>query len=236
MSKRRFRVYIYSLVDLCGKNNVNAYPTMKLFNAGVFVEDYSGPHEEEPLLKFIEASIKKYAEASKPGANKPTTLPYKTVDITPGKHQHNTEGVNQELTNENFDKKIMKGPWIVDFFAPWCGHCQHLAPTWKKLATELKNQINVASVDCQAEPAMQSKQDIRGFPVIKFFMDGELIQEFRGPRTLENLKEFALRLSRPPVSVVDRSAFERSIGNGDQAAFLFLAKTVASNVIVSEDL
>ena len=39
-------------------------------------------------------------------------------------------------------------PWFVKFYAPWCGHCQRLAPTWDELAAETAGKLNVAKVDC----------------------------------------------------------------------------------------
>jgi thioredoxin domain-containing protein 5 len=42
------------------------------------------------------------------------------------------------------------GDWLVKFYAPWCGHCTKLAPTWDKVAEDLKGVVNVAKVDVTA--------------------------------------------------------------------------------------
>lgn len=45
-----------------------------------------------------------------------------------------------ELTQSNFEKLVLKSDeiWIVEFYAPWCGHCQQLVPEYKKAAAALK--------------------------------------------------------------------------------------------------
>jgi protein disulfide-isomerase A6 len=49
-----------------------------------------------------------------------------------------------ELTPSNFDKLVLKsdGIWIVEFFAPWCGHCKSLVPEYLKAAKALKASFN----------------------------------------------------------------------------------------------
>jgi protein disulfide-isomerase A6 len=59
----------------------------------------------------------------------------------------------------------------VEFYAPWCGHCQRLAPEWKKAATNLKGLVNIAAVDCDVEQnkGLCAMYEIQGFPTIKVF-------------------------------------------------------------------
>ena len=53
-------------------------------------------------------------------------------------------------SKEEFEKEIQSGYTFVKFYAPWCGHCQKLAPKWDVLATQysLRNDVNIAKIDC----------------------------------------------------------------------------------------
>ena len=59
--------------------------------------------------------------------------------------------------------------WIVEFYAPWCGHCKNLAPHWKKAATLLKGVVKIGAVDASVEPgqSIAGPYGVQGFPTIK---------------------------------------------------------------------
>ena len=63
---------------------------------------------------------------------------------------------------------------FVKFYAPWCGHCKRLAPTWEELAKSQKGTVRVAKMDCTATDNKQFCRDmgVRGYPTLKFFPNG----------------------------------------------------------------
>eukprot|EP00959_Pyramimonas_sp_CCMP1952_P354290 7422311-Pyramimonas_sp.AAC.1 len=74
-----------------------------------------------------------------------------------------------ELTTSSFKKEVKDSSdfWIVEFYAPWCGHCQKLAPEWTKAATQLKGVAKVGAVNCDDEKDLAQTYGIKGFPTIK---------------------------------------------------------------------
>jgi thioredoxin domain-containing protein 5 len=93
-----------------------------------------------------------------------------------------------DLTSGNFDSNIQSGVWMVKFFAPWCGHCKRLAPTWDEFGTKAQG-FKVAKVDCTQHQAVCTKFGVRGYPTLKLFVDGKPT-DYSGPRTIDAFQAF----------------------------------------------
>jgi len=109
-----------------------------------------------------------------------------------------------DLTPDNFDSVMLSGkPGMVEFFAPWCGHCKKLAPTWEELADSFAasgKQVTIGKVDGDAHKELSTKYGITGFPTIKWF-DGSdgLPEDYTGGRGLEQLQEYVTERSGAKV-------------------------------------
>jgi len=82
-------------------------------------------------------------------------------------------------------------PLFVKFYAPWCGHCKSLAPTWAKLSTTLKEHVNIAHIDCTIEDHnFCTAFGVRSFPTLKLIANNKLYS-YSGQRNEEELTQFA---------------------------------------------
>lgn len=99
-----------------------------------------------------------------------------------------------KVVGKSFDEVVLdpKKNVFVKFYAPWCGHCKALAPTYEKLAEAYKDDQDVLIAEMDATANEVAGLNIRGFPTLKFYKAGEPAApvDYEGERTLEALTDF----------------------------------------------
>ncbi|KAM4697867.1 dnaJ homolog subfamily C member 10 [Rhinophrynus dorsalis] len=129
--------------NLCSQEHVKAYPEIRLYPGNVNSQNsyyqYNGWHRDSNSLRTWALMY----------------LPKSSVDLTP----------------EMFNEKVLKGKdhWVLDFYAPWCGPCQHFAPEFETLARNVKGKIKAGKVNCQAYGHLCQSAAIRSYPAVIFY-------------------------------------------------------------------
>ncbi|KAF2137468.1 uncharacterized protein K452DRAFT_321720 [Aplosporella prunicola CBS 121167] len=144
-----------------------------------------------------------------------------------------------DLTPDNFDKEITQTgkPALIEFFAPWCGHCKNLAPVYEELGQAFgyaADKVAIAKVDADAHRSLGQKFGVQGFPTLKWF-DGKggAPEDYKGGRDLESLSAFVTEKSgvrakvkaKAPSAVVmlDDKSFKEEIGGDKDVLVAFTA-------------
>ncbi|KAG6591096.1 protein disulfide-isomerase domain [Phytophthora cinnamomi] len=97
------------------------------------------------------------------------------------------------LTDKNFEKEVLQSPdyWLVEFYAPWCGHCKKLEPEYKAAAKKLKKHARLGVVDATVHQQLAHKYQIKGYPTIKEFgAKKKRPQDYRGGRTTREIVQY----------------------------------------------
>ncbi|KAK6581480.1 hypothetical protein PZA11_006171 [Diplocarpon coronariae] len=143
-----------------------------------------------------------------------------------------------DLIPGNFDKIVLSGkPALVEFFAPWCGHCKSLAPVYEQLASDFsfaKDKVTIAKVDADAEKTLGKRFGIQGFPTIKFFNGkDETPEDYEGGRDLESLTEFITKktsvkakkakAAASSVEMLSDQTFKEQVGSDKDVLVAFTA-------------
>jgi protein disulfide-isomerase A1 len=122
------------------------------------------------------------------------------VNETPGETHAEVPDDVIVLTDANYDEEVAKHEHLlIEFYAPWCGHCQTLAPEYSKAATILKEEgLHLAKIDATANEGLAKRFEVQGFPTIKYYKKGEY-SEYHGGRTTEDIVQW-FRKKVGPVS------------------------------------
>ncbi|KAJ4795195.1 Disulfide isomerase-like protein [Rhynchospora pubera] len=135
--------------------------------------------------------------------------------VTP--HEFRTDGTVIELDESSFDSAIASFDRIlVDFYAPWCGHCKRLSPELDSAApvlAALKEPVFIAKLNADKYRKLASKYEIDGFPTLKLFVHG-VPEDYTGPRKAELLTNHIRKLASPNVSVLESDASVKDFVKG----------------------
>lgn len=97
------------------------------------------------------------------------------------------------LDGDNFDVFLASQEYtIIEFYAPWCGHCKTLAPEWAAAAgktRKLNPQVILAKVDADKNKELAERFDVSGYPTIKIFRGGKP-EDYDGPRETKGIVSF----------------------------------------------
>ncbi|KAK4282729.1 hypothetical protein QN277_014073 [Acacia crassicarpa] len=158
--------------SLCSKYGVSGYPTIQWFPKGSLEpKKYEGARTAEALAEFVN---------KEGGTNvKIASVPSSVVILTP-------DNFDQVVLNETKDV-------LVEFYAPWCGHCKALAPTYEKVAAafKLEEDVVIANIDSDQHKDIAEKYGVSGYPTLKFFpRSNKAGEDYDGGRDLDDFVTF----------------------------------------------
>uniref|UniRef100_A0AAQ5Z146 protein disulfide-isomerase n=1 Tax=Amphiprion ocellaris TaxID=80972 RepID=A0AAQ5Z146_AMPOC len=123
-----------------------------------------------------------------------------------------------EDLDDTFKDTRVNDIWLVDFYTPWCGYCKKLEPVWYEVGVELRSSgspVRVGKMDATAYSGMASEFGVRGYPTIKL-LKGDLAYNYKGPRTKDDIVEFANRVAGPAVRALpSKQMFEHMMKRHD---------------------
>jgi len=208
--------------SLSSKYGIQGFPTIKLFGATPTPTTYEGAREAGPIVTWamsqaqsvVKARLsgKKAEGGSKGAGSKPPQAGSKAPPKKPSESKGSSSGKgagggdagknSYTLTPENFDELVYSGetPWMVELYAPWCGHCKNLAPEWASAAETMSGEgVRFGAVDADKHRDLGSRFGVKGFPTIKTFPasakgDGDA-SDYTGSRDAAGLIAAATKLA-----------------------------------------
>ncbi|KAK6429491.1 hypothetical protein LTR95_014362 [Oleoguttula sp. CCFEE 5521] len=127
---------------------------------------------------------------------------------------------------------------MLEFYAPWCGHCKNLQPAYEKAAKSLAGLAKVAAVNCDDElnKPFCGGMDVKGFPTLKIVRPGKkagkpAVEEYQGPRTAKGIVDAVIDKIPNHVTRLKDGEYETWVGESGVKAILFSDKGTVSALL-----
>ncbi|EGC37803.1 hypothetical protein DICPUDRAFT_76580 [Dictyostelium purpureum] len=141
------------------------------------------------------------------------------------------------LNKKNFKQQVLEGDGnvMVEFYAPWCGHCKSLKPEYEKAAKNVKGLVKIAAINCDEEKELCGQYQIQGFPTLKFFATQKngkkQPEDYQGGRTASAIVKFALsKLPNYSTKVTEDNLSKFLTSTPSAKALLFTSKSTTSDL------
>ena len=172
------------------KFNVSGFPTLIYFEGGKQKFVYEGENKQKAIVDFLKTPFPRTKESVSSSAPAEESA----WKDEPSNVVH--------LTDDNFDTFIAEeSSVLVMFYAPWCGHCKRMKPEFVK-AAEAMVTIGVngklAAVDATKEPKLGKRFEVKGYPTVKYFKNGEFAFDAGAARKEKEIIDFMKDPKEPP--------------------------------------
>ncbi|KAH6650478.1 hypothetical protein F5144DRAFT_47685 [Chaetomium tenue] len=148
-----------------------------------------------------------------------------------------------QVDGKNYERLIAKSNYtsIVEFYAPWCGHCKNLKPAYEKAAKNLEGLANVAAVDCddEANKPLCGSMGVQGFPTLKIVRPKKgggkpTVQDYQGQRTATAIVDAVVQQINNYVVKIEDKSLDKFLDDKEAPkAILFTEKGTTSALLKS---
>ena len=95
------------------------------------------------------------------------------------------------INREQFLEMIKEGKRVlVDYWAPWCGHCRQIEAAYEKIAVQYGNEMVVAKVNIDEEPDLAAKEQIEVIPTLVIYKGGQALASIVAPESKAQIEAF----------------------------------------------
>jgi len=170
--------------SVCSAYEVSGFPTFRYFHYfNKEKKSYDGGRTRKDFVAFLEDPLSPFAGQAPPPPH-------------PEEQWSGVEGslFLKHLTTSEFDEFLkFKKNVLVMFYAPWCGHCKAMKPAYAQAAKQLTEEgveHVLATVDATIESSLASKYGVKGYPTLKLFTKGKVVEDYNGGRSRENIVDY----------------------------------------------